>query len=35
MRERAASIRGTLDITSAPGNGTTVRFTMPLAGATG
>jgi signal transduction histidine kinase len=34
MRERAASIRGTLDITSAPGAGTTVRFAMPLAAAT-
>ena len=34
MRERAASIRGTLDITSAPGGGTTIRFTMPLAAAT-
>jgi signal transduction histidine kinase len=30
MRERAASIRGTLDIDSAPGSGTTIRFTMPL-----
>jgi signal transduction histidine kinase len=33
MRERAASIRGSLDIDSSPGNGTTVRFTMPLAAA--
>jgi signal transduction histidine kinase len=33
MRERAASIRGSLDIDSVPGKGTTVRFTMPLAGA--
>lgn len=31
MRERAKSIGGTLDIDSAPGQGTTVRFTMPLA----
>lgn len=30
MRERASSIRGSLDIDSAPGSGTTVRFTMPL-----
>jgi signal transduction histidine kinase len=30
MRERAASIGATLDVDSAPGNGTTVRFTMPL-----
>ena len=30
MRERAKSIGGTLDIKSAPGKGTTVRFTMPL-----
>lgn len=34
MRERAQSIGGTLDIDSAPDQGTTVRFTMPLAGAT-
>jgi signal transduction histidine kinase len=34
MRERAASIRGSLDIESAPGAGTTVRFVMPLAAAT-
>jgi len=34
MRERAASIRGSLEIESAPGAGTTVRFTMPLAAAT-
>jgi signal transduction histidine kinase len=33
MRERASSIRGSLDIESAPGEGTTVRFTMPLAAA--
>ena len=30
MRERASSIGATLDIDSAPGSGTTVRFTMPL-----
>jgi signal transduction histidine kinase len=30
MRERAASIRGSLDVESAPGQGTTLRFTMPL-----
>lgn len=30
MRERASSIRGSLDIDSSPGNGTTIRFTMPL-----
>lgn len=34
MRERASSIRGSLDIESAPGSGTTVRFAMPLAAAT-
>ncbi|MFL6247633.1 MAG: GAF domain-containing protein [Thermoanaerobaculia bacterium] len=34
MRERASSIRGALAITSAPGSGTTVRFTMPLIAAT-
>jgi signal transduction histidine kinase len=34
MRERASSIRGTLDIDSTPGAGTTVRFTMPFAVAT-
>jgi signal transduction histidine kinase len=33
MRERASSIRGSLDIASAPGNGTTVSFTMPLTAA--
>jgi signal transduction histidine kinase len=33
MHERAASIRGSLDIDSAPGQGTTVRFTMPLGSA--
>ncbi len=33
MRERASSIRATLDIDSAPGAGTTVRFSMPLAAA--
>ena len=33
MRERAASIHGSLDIDSTPGNGTTVRFTMPLTAA--
>ncbi len=31
MRERASSIRGTLDIDSTPGAGTTIRFTMPYA----
>lgn len=31
MRERASSVNGSLDIDSAPGAGTTVRFTMPLA----
>lgn len=30
MRERASSIRGSLEIDSAPGRGTTVRFTMPV-----
>ena len=30
MRERASSIGATLDVDSAPGAGTTVRFTMPL-----
>ncbi|HEX7154223.1 MAG TPA: GAF domain-containing sensor histidine kinase [Thermoanaerobaculia bacterium] len=35
MRERAESIRGTLDITSAPGAGTTVRFAMGLGAAVG
>jgi signal transduction histidine kinase len=30
MRERASSIRGSLDIDSTPGRGTTVRFIMPL-----
>lgn len=30
MRERASSIRGSLAVHSAPGSGTTVRFTMPL-----
>lgn len=33
MRERATSIGGTLAIESAPGSGTAVRFTMPLASA--
>ncbi|HEX7828580.1 MAG TPA: sensor histidine kinase, partial [Thermoanaerobaculia bacterium] len=33
MRERASSIHGLLEIESAPGSGTTVRFTMPLASA--
>lgn len=33
MRERASSIHGLLDIESAPGRGTTVRFTMPLSAA--
>jgi signal transduction histidine kinase len=31
MHERAASVGGRLDITSAPGTGTTVRATVPLA----
>jgi signal transduction histidine kinase len=30
MRERASSIRGSLEIASIPGQGSTVRFTMPL-----
>ena len=30
MRERAASIGGALEVTSAPASGTTVRFTMPF-----
>lgn len=34
MRERASSIRASLDIDSEPGAGTTVRFSMPLAAAT-
>jgi signal transduction histidine kinase len=34
MRERAASIGGTLHIDSARGAGTSIRFTMPLAAAT-
>jgi signal transduction histidine kinase len=34
MRERAESIGGTLVIDSAPGSGTTVRFTLPLEDAT-
>lgn len=34
MRERASSVRGSLAIESTPGAGTTVRFTMPLSGAT-
>jgi signal transduction histidine kinase len=33
MRERAESIGGTLAIDSAPGRGTTVRYTMPAAAA--
>lgn len=33
MRERASSILGSLEIESAAGEGTTVRFTMPLAAA--
>jgi signal transduction histidine kinase len=33
MRERAASIGGTLEIDSTPGTGTTVRFTKPVAAA--
>jgi len=33
MRERASSVRGSLDIDSRPGTGTTVRFTMPLTAA--
>lgn len=31
MRERAAAVRGELTISSAPGEGTRVRFVMPLA----
>ena len=34
MRERAASIGGSLDIESTPGRGTTIRFAMPLSAAT-
>lgn len=30
MRERAAQLRGELQVTSAPGKGTHVRFTMPV-----
>ena len=30
MRERAALLHGTLDIQSAPGQGTTVRCTLPV-----
>lgn len=33
MRERAASVGGSLDIDSRPGSGTTVRFSMPVAAA--
>jgi signal transduction histidine kinase len=33
MRERAAELGGSLDVTSAPGAGTTVRARLPLAGA--
>ncbi len=33
MRERAALVGGTLEIRSAPGEGTQVRVEMPLAGA--
>lgn len=33
MRERAASIGGTLDVDSIPAHGTTIRFTMPLTAA--
>jgi signal transduction histidine kinase len=32
MRERAAELGGTLDVTTAPGGGTTVRARLPLAG---
>jgi signal transduction histidine kinase len=32
LRERASSIQGSLEIESTPGDGTTVRFTMPLPG---
>ncbi|MFV2064284.1 MAG: ATP-binding protein [Chloroflexota bacterium] len=31
MRERAASVGGTVDIESQPGRGTRVRFRLPLA----
>ena len=31
MRERAAELGGTLDVTTAPGAGTTVRARLPLA----
>ena len=30
MRERAAGLSATLSLTSAPGNGTTLRLTLPL-----
>jgi signal transduction histidine kinase len=33
MRERAAELGGSLDVTSAAGAGTTVRARLPLAGA--
>ena len=35
MRERASSVEGTLEIQSAAGSGTTVRFTMPWSAAAG
>ena len=35
MRERTESVRGSLDIISAPGRGTKVILTVPLAGRTG
>jgi two-component system sensor histidine kinase NreB len=35
MRERANLVSGEIHITSEPGNGTTVLFTMPLRGHTG
>jgi signal transduction histidine kinase len=30
MRERIASLGGTLEITSQPGAGTTLKFSLPL-----
>lgn len=35
MRERAALSKGSLEVESAPGRGTTVRLTMPIAAANG